>query len=74
MRAHHGGMDVTMWLERVAMLIRRRERAGLWTDEDEVSKEWEDELGVTNFVQREGEEVPEQGFLDWCLRYVLFES
>lgn len=74
MRAHHGGMDVTMWLERVAMLIRRRERAGLWTYEDEVSKEWEDELGVTNFVQREGEEVPEQGFLDWCLRYVLFES
>lgn len=74
MRARHGGMDVTMWLKRVATLIRRRERAGLWTAEDMVSTRWKDMLSVTNFVQREGEEVPEKGFLDWCLRYVLWES
>lgn len=71
MRAHHGGMNVTMWLERVAMLIRRRERAGLWTDEDKVSYVWKDDVSVTNFEQWEDEDFDKDLF-DWCFRYVFW--
>lgn len=70
MRREHGGLVVKTWMERVAMLIRRRRNEGKWTVGMARGREWKDEEGVRTFVMGRGDFV-EKGVFNWCFRYVL---
>lgn len=62
-------VGVETWKERVATLIRRRQLAGIWTAEDEVSTEWEYEAEVTNF-QELSSDVVDKDLVAWSGKYV----
>ncbi|EIM84624.1 uncharacterized protein STEHIDRAFT_159288 [Stereum hirsutum FP-91666 SS1] len=62
-------VGVETWKKRVATLIRRRQLAGTWTAEDEVSTEWEYEAEVTNF-QELSSDVVDKDLVAWSGKYV----
>lgn len=62
-------MGVETWKGRVATLIRRKQLAGTWTAEDEVSTEWGYEAEVTNF-QELSSDVVDKDLVAWSGKYV----